>query len=91
MVYKLHLNKAVKKSVYFLQPLKIEPQFPLPLALYFRRNNLYLLFPHGLSYQSVVVTDICHFSGFLAFESISKFGETHHLWGLVGCLSHLSL
>lgn len=41
--------------------------------------------------QSVIVTDICHFSGFLAFESISKFGETPYLWVLVGCFNHFSL
>lgn len=39
----------------------------------------------------MIATGICHFPGLLAFESISKFGETPPLLVLEGCISHLSL
>lgn len=70
--------------------MKIEPQFPLPWALCFRINNLFLFSPHGFSYLSVTVTDIDHFSGFPAFESISKIGKTPIYESWLWCISRIS-
>lgn len=75
MACELYLNKALQRSVYFSWLLKTEPQLPLPWSSYSRLNNLYPLSPHSLTYQSVILTDVCHFSGVPLFESISNFGE----------------